>query len=301
MNPLGFAAALISAIAFALNVTFAAVAYDHGTDVHAVNLVRPWFFLMCMAAGLWLSGVRLSLPASSRNLALALGVLMTIEMYALLAAIQYIPVSIAILTFFLYPLLIAAAALVLGRERFSPVRITAMLVTFAGLGLALDAASGSINWLGVGLAFVAAASIATIVYLSERALRSHDSRAILMWMMVSSSAIVLAVNLTFVTPSLPDSQTGWAAFIASTILYALATFLLFKAVALIGPVRTSVVDNSSPVWALIAGVLILDETMTWLQIVGTLLVVTGIVTVNLAEAIERRRGRSQVGANSPVP
>ncbi|MEM7405077.1 MAG: DMT family transporter [Pseudomonadota bacterium] len=289
MNPLGFVAALVSAIAFALNVTFAAVAYDHGADVHAVNLVRPWFFLLCMAGGLWVSGVHLRLPASSRNLALGLGVLMTLEMYALLAAIQYVPVSIAILTFFLYPLLIAGAAFVLGRERFSPIRVLAMLVTFAGLALALDAAADSIDWTGVALAFAAAVAIATIVYVSERELHTHDSRAVLLWMMVSSSAIVVVINATLATPTFPDTQTGWAAFAVSTALYALATFLLFKAVALIGPVRTSVVDNSSPVWALFAGVLILDESMTSPQVAGTVLVVAGIITVNLAETLERRR------------
>ena len=104
---LGSAAALVSAMAFALNVTLVPIAYDSGANVHAVNLVRPIAFLLCMLTAVRLGGVSLHIPGADRNAAMGLGVLMCIELYALLGAIQFIPVALAILTLYLYPLIIA--------------------------------------------------------------------------------------------------------------------------------------------------------------------------------------------------
>ena len=55
---IGGVIALVSAISFALNVPFVALVYEHGGNIHAVNLVRPWFFLVCVAC--WLLVTRTS-------------------------------------------------------------------------------------------------------------------------------------------------------------------------------------------------------------------------------------------------
>ena len=71
------------------------------------------------------------------------------------------------------------------------------------------------------------------------------------------------------------------ALVASAACYVFATFLLFKAVAWIGPLRTGVMDTSAPVWALIFGMVILDQSLSALQITGAALVIAGIAIIQL--------------------
>lgn len=279
---LGSAAALVSAMAFALNVTLVPIAYDSGANVHAVNLVRPIAFLLCMLIAVRLGGVSLHIPGADRNAAMGLGVLMCIELYALLGAIQFIPVALAILTLYLYPLIIACVEHALGRTRIGLIRGSAMLVTFAGLALVINAPLESPDLRGMALALGAAFGLAAMVWCSEHVLKPHDHRVVMCWMVGATTVIVSGVIVVGqVDLTWPTDDGGWWALVASAACYVFATFLLFKAVAWIGPLRTGVMDTSAPVWALIFGMVILDQSLSGLQITGAALVIAGIAIIQL--------------------
>jgi drug/metabolite transporter (DMT)-like permease len=267
---------------FALNVVLASLAYGHGANVHSVNLLRPWLFLICLLVWLGLSRQSMRLPGQVRNSCVILGLLMCIEMYALLAAIAYIPVALTVLTFFTYPLLIAVAAHLRGKARLTRLKVAAMLVTFAGLALTLQASPQALNLLGVGLAFSAACALATVVYISEQSLQAYDNRVVMAWMMLSTTVCVSLICMTGLPLLWPHAVLGWSILMGSTVFYAVATFLLFTAVQLIGPLRTAVIDNSAPVWALLLGAWLLGEQLAPLQLCGAALVLLGIVTVQLS-------------------
>ena len=292
----GIIAALISAMTFALNVTLVPIAYDSGANIHAVNFVRPVAFLFCMLVAVKAAGVSLRLPSSGRNAAMGLGLVMCLELYALLEAIRFIPVALAILTLYLYPLLIACVEHLLGRTRIGLVRGAAMLITFLGLFLVFNAPLESPDWRGMVLALGAAFGLAAMVWCSEHVLKPHDHRVVMCWMVGATSVIVTAVVLIGqIELTWPNNDDGWWALVASAICYILATFLLFKAVAWIGPLRTGVMDTSAPVWALFFGWLLLDQSLTKLQFAGALLVVSGITV------IQWRSGRKAGQANEQSP
>ena len=94
---LGSAAALVSAIAFASNVVLSKLAYDFGTNLHALNLIRAAVFLSCLLVAVWLSGSQVSIKRNELYRCLVLGVLLCAEMYLLLASVLFIPVAMAIL------------------------------------------------------------------------------------------------------------------------------------------------------------------------------------------------------------
>jgi drug/metabolite transporter (DMT)-like permease len=277
---LGAVAALVSAMAFALNVTLVPIAYDSGANVHAVNLVRPLTFLACMLIAVRLGGVSLRLPRMDCLATMGLGVLMCVELYALLGAIQFIPVALAILTLYLYPLIIACVEHALGRTRIGLIRGTAMLVTFGGLAMVINAPVEAPDLRGLGLAFGAALGLAAMVWCSEHVLKPHDHRVVMVWMVGTTSLVVTAIVLVAqVELTWPRDDGGWWALMASAACYVFATFLLFKAVAWIGPLRTGVMDTSAPVWALVFGTVLLDQSLSGLQIAGAILVVAGIIII----------------------
>ncbi len=147
---LGSLVALGSAVAFSLNMVLARLAYDAGGNIHALNLTRALLFLACLAAFLRLAGRPMGLPRRAVVFSLALGILLCAEMYLLLGAILFIPVSLTILILYTYPLMLAGVTWMTGREPASPARFAALLCAFVGLGLALAAPAGALDGRGLG-------------------------------------------------------------------------------------------------------------------------------------------------------
>ncbi|GIS87756.1 MAG: hypothetical protein CM1200mP18_04660 [Gammaproteobacteria bacterium] len=70
---LGSTAALMSAIAFSTNVALSRLAYDFGTNLHALNLIRAVVFLAVLIIAVWLSGSRVSIERKELYRCLVLG------------------------------------------------------------------------------------------------------------------------------------------------------------------------------------------------------------------------------------
>ena len=96
----GSAAALTSAVAFSSNVALSKLAYDFGTNLHALNLIRTAVFLGWLIVAVGLSGCRISIERNDLYRCLILGVLLCSEMYLLLASVLFIPAALAILVFY---------------------------------------------------------------------------------------------------------------------------------------------------------------------------------------------------------
>ena len=278
---LGAAVALLSAMSFASNVPFVALVYESGGNIHGVNLVRPLFFFACVSMWVMLRGRAIGLPARQRNFAFLLGALFCLEFYGAHSAIKYISVGLAILIMYIYPILVALLDSLLKRERPSAKVLTAMLVAFAGLSLALGAPADEIDWRGIAWSLGAAFGMCAIVTISERTTDGFDNAAVMFHTMLFASVVMITVVALGAPVEWPGDTRGFQAMAASTLLYGIATAFLFIAVDMIGPVRFAVIDNTSPIWASLMGYLLLSEALSWQQGAGALLVIGGVVAVQI--------------------
>jgi drug/metabolite transporter (DMT)-like permease len=56
-----------------------------------------------------------------------------------------------------------------------------------------------------------------------------------------------------------------------------ATFLLFRAVDLVGSLQTAIIDNTSPVWAIILGFIVLSQWLSTREVAGALVTVGAVM------------------------
>jgi drug/metabolite transporter (DMT)-like permease len=278
---LGSAAALMSAVAFSSNVVLSKLAYDLGTNLHALNLIRAAVFLGCLLVSVWLSGSQVSIKRNELYHCLALGVLLCAEMYLLLASILFIPVALAILVFYTYPIMIALWTWRTGRHHFSYFGLGVMALVFIGLIITLTGSDRLLVGLdgrnGIALALIAAICLATILLLSERVLERQPAKIMMLYMLLSATAVVGFVSLFIAKLTWPASFWGWLALCGSAVLYVAATLLLFKAVDLVGSLQTAIIDNTSPVWAMILGVVVLGQWLTAQQVIGASVTVAAVM------------------------
>lgn len=273
----GIGVALAAAAGFAFSNTSANVAYHSGSNpmtVAAIRFVPPTVVLV-----VWLriGGISLLLSRRDAIIAALLGAMTAFYTWALLRSFSSIPFALAILIFYLFPLMAAVIVAVLGWEKFAWKNVAAIVVAFAGLMLALDTHGGNLNAGGVALAFFAALGLAFVVAISSRVFRNGDARPVTLYMAATAAVVLLvfcAANNEFAFPQMPS---GWISFVAAGVLYGFAMIAFFIAVSMIGPVRTSLVSYADAVMSAGLGVVVLGQALTLVQLAGIALVILALI------------------------
>ena len=162
-------------VAFALSNASAILAFQAGSNPITLAAVR--FVLPVLILVIWLTAERRSvwLPKRDGWIAVALGAVTAAYSWALLSAIGAIPLALAILIFYLFPLVGSVILGLFGWEKLGLKTIAAIVVAFAGLALALDPRVGQLDVVGMALAFLAALGLGVVVAVSSRVLRAGDS------------------------------------------------------------------------------------------------------------------------------
>ena len=277
----GIALALAASLAFALANTSASLAYHGGSNPLTVAAIR--FVLPTAALVVWLrmSGVPLGLPARHGWISAGLGAVTAIYTWALLSAIGTIPLALAILVFYLFPLVATIILGACGWEKLGWRTIVAVVLAFAGLALALNPRGGNLDIEGVALAFVGALGLGTVIAISSRVFRSGDSRPVTFYMAAVASVLLIvlcAANGEFV---LPQTRLGWVGFAGAAAFYAFGMIAFYIAISMIGPLRASLLSYAEPIVAAGLGVTLLGEALAPTQIAGIALVVTALVGATL--------------------
>jgi drug/metabolite transporter (DMT)-like permease len=284
-NWVGIGLALAAAVAFAFANAAASLAYHGGSNPPTVSAFR--FVLPTAALIVWLraQGVPLALPARDGWVAVALGAVTAAYSWALLSAIGAIPIALAILIFYLFPLVATVILAACGWERFGWRTTAAIVLAFIGLAMALDPVGGGPSIEGVMLALFAAVGLGAVVALSSRLFRAGDSRPVTLYMAGVASVLLIAFCTVQGQVALPQTSLGWSGFLGTTAFYAFAMIAFFIAISMIGPVRTSLLSYAEPVVTAALGVIVLDESLTPVQVAGIALVVAALVGSTLRPLI----------------
>ncbi len=285
---LGLVLVVLSAISYAANSTSSVVAYGGGATPLSMMSFRVTFAVIALFALLRLMRVPLEMPPRDRNISLALGILIAAYSYCLMVAFDRLPVALAVLTFYLYPLFMGITAYVIGQDRLSRALIIGLITAFVGLAVAVDVTGEILDPLGIALSAIAAAIFTAVAFIAAPIVkRQGDSRPMVLYSHATCAVIMIAASLIVWEFPLPTTTRSWIAFVAVPIFYTVASVAFFAAVTRIGTVRTGLVMNFEPIAAMVFGFVILGQVLTPIQVAGAVLVVAA------ATAVKWDRGRSQ--------
>ena len=292
----GMLFALLSAASFALNLVLASISYEFGANVHALNVSRSSCFLALLLV-LVIKRSNIRTITSTRILMPGIiGIFLTLEMYALLLSIQLIPVAISVLVFYVYPIIIAVFGWTIGGQTFKPQQLIYLLIAVLGIGMILTNGLQGAALEGVILAGIAAFGMAAMLLCSEHFLAKTDQYVVMFVSLFTATLIIITISILWFELKWPSTFTGVLAFCGSALFYVLATLFLFKAVGLIGPLRTAIIDNSAPVWAVLFGYVLLGESLTMQQLIGISIVVAAILLLQLTA-----NNQSDSATDNPIP
>jgi probable blue pigment (indigoidine) exporter len=260
--------ALTAALSFSATDILLKVVYASGMDV--LTLVSLRGILVVIFFWAWL---RIAPPVRrhtrrERAIALGLGVLFAMTMFGLLEAIALLPVSIAILAYFIYPLLTGIGASLTGVERLGPRALLTAFVAFMGLALMLGQGFGDLSALGLAFAFGAALCRVVSLLATRAMLAGTDARMTTWYSMVPSAMLFVAASVAVGDWNMPQNLWGWGAFLAVAAASTLSTLLIYMSTNTIGPFRTALAMNLEPLVTLIASMALLGEGLNPIQMLG---------------------------------
>ncbi|MBM3491720.1 MAG: DMT family transporter [Alphaproteobacteria bacterium] len=277
---LGIAFVLAVATSFGFSVNFAKLAILGGSNALSINTMRVGGAAMMLYLLLRSTGVSLAMPPGRRALALAAGLLHAAYGQTFLLSLDYLPVGIAVITFYTYPLLAALATWAIGRERPRTRAALALVMAFVGLALALKVLEGGLSAVGIALAFAAAVGV-TVMLLAMPLLASGvDSRAVTLHFLGSGAGCFLLASLVTGGFAVPETADGRLAFLAAPFCYVFGIVGFYWAAIAIGAIRTALVMNFEPVSAMALGFVILGERLDAGQVLGAAVVVAAIVLIS---------------------
>lgn len=272
----GVGLALLVAAAFAGGSAFAGLAFRHGTDALTVSATRSIAATLVLWALLTVRGAPIALPPAARRRALMLGSLVAFYAWSHYQAVALMPVALAVLVLYLYPLLTGILLWALGRERVTLRGAGALGLAFLGLALALDLRSQEIAGLGALFALGAAVGFTFQLVLSSDLMRNNPPMPVTLHMLGSASVIYVVVCVGLQHFNLPTDAIGWTAFSCSVGCYIVGAIGLYSAIAMLGPFKAALVLNIEPIDSMIFGYLLLGQTLSPVQLLGATFVVVAI-------------------------
>ena len=206
---LGYVLCLAAAASFALHTNFSKLSYNYGVDTITILTWRGYLSILVFAAifamrrqSPWLGkGVRVPMLIAS--------LFFFLQSFTLLGAINFIPVSLAILLFYLFPILVMLGSSLLGDEKLTPIKLAGAIVGFVGLCLALNISGAGLDWRGVALGIGAALCITLNVLSTARAMRSQAPLAVTFNMICIATALLSAIAAAQGGFKFPTVTAGW--------------------------------------------------------------------------------------------
>jgi drug/metabolite transporter (DMT)-like permease len=213
---------------------------------------------------------------------LALGSLLYAPQAALFfTGLTRLPASIAVLLLYVYPVLVAIFDWILNRRLPDRRTVLALIIATVGVALTLYPQPGMVvDPLGALLVLGSATGLAVYIVLSEGATQGVGARVGGLW-------IVLGAGMSFTLAGTATGTLEWQQALAEPLLIlglivvgtVLPVTLFLAGVARVGPTGASLLSTLEPVFTVALGIVILQETLASLQVVGGALVLVAAILV----------------------
>lgn len=292
---IGFFVACCGAILIGTEAVVAQLCYAGGFNIITILTVRYCIAVFIFLAAALVNKVPLIVPREYRKQVLILGLLSVGGIVCLYMSLARLPAALAILFFYAYPSFTAIISRVFFRNKLSKVVIASLLFSACGLVLLYWSSASGIVISGVIFSLLAALDNAIKLNVAEKILPKMN--------LITYNfdiAVIVAVSYIVSIPiiggfSLSVQPSAWIyALFLSIVVTAAATYLLTKAIRMIGAVHVSIVYLLEPPTAAITAYFAFGDVLSGWQLLGGCFVLMAVALPQIAYMHNMKKVRQQV-------
>ncbi|WP_439499243.1 DMT family transporter [Bosea sp. (in: a-proteobacteria)] len=274
----GIALALASAAAFGSNIVAARLAGQAGLNGPLLVFYRVFVMLALVGLAAWLLRASFAVQPGQRRALFAFGLTSALVGSAYLSSVAFLPVTVAVVIFYTFPVLIVLTEPLLTSARFSLDRLAVAFLAFLGVAMVVGPDLHGLDPRGLALA-LAASVLAASQFFAGAACAQTPLVPKLFW----SHLLILPVTAAILFLAggfLPPSALALAPIAAAITIGGYLVGFLFQVMALarVAPGPAALAFCAEPVFAVAIAAFFLGERVGVLQYAGGALVVGAIIT-----------------------
>jgi drug/metabolite transporter (DMT)-like permease len=289
---LGASLVLFSAFCFALKGIFIKLAFRYHIDAISLLTLR-----LGMALPIYLFfAVRLSIRDRSTNKKLTLrqwfwlGTLGITGYYIAsffnFEAFNYISAGLERILLFTYPTFVLFINAIFRKKKVTKLQFLALGLTYSGILLAFLENIGSVQQkdLWTGAFWVMLSGIAYSLFLvgSEQVIPQVGAEKFTIYAMIAATlpTVLHCLALNHLQIWHYPAEVYWIGLTMAILVTVIPTFAITEGIKRVGASNASIIASIGPIFTIFLATSILDEVISWVQILGTLLVLLGVFLIS---------------------
>ncbi len=208
---------------------------------------------------------------------------------------------------FMYPVSVTVIMALVYKQRPSVVTICAIILSLIGVALLClrESSTGVSSLLSVFLVLLSGVCYAVYLVLvsTVRRINQQNSQKLTFYVLIFSGAFFMLSTLQGGgLQIIPSASAGINLLLMATLPTLLSNLALVRSVKNIGSTLTSVLGAMEPLTAIIVGILVFDESLRGLMIVGIILILVSVSLIVLSPLLDKRIAErlQRLARNKPV-
>ena len=286
----GFVITFIGALFFSTKAILVKLAFANThTDAVTILALRMLFALpFYVAIGLFTSNKRSNVYFTRRQWIYILLLGLTgyyVSSLCDFIGLQYVSAGLERLILFIYPTLAVLLNAMIFRQRINNYQKLAMVLTYIGIGIAfwgemkIDSSSPNF-FLGSFFCFLCAITFAIYLVGSGKMIAETGATKFTSYAMIAAAGgIFIHYFVSGRTVHYMDANLLWYGFALAILATVIPTFLMSNGIKKIGSSNAAIISSIGPVSTILQAHFILGERITVAQIMGTVLVIIGVLLI----------------------
>ncbi len=221
---------------------------------------------------------------SNRKLLLLRGLFGTLALYTFFFTLQRMPLGTAVTIQYLSPFFTSLLAVFILKENMRPVQWVWFALSFSGV-LLIKGFNASVSWWLLGLG-IASAILSALAYNMVRTLREKEHPLVVV-LHFQLFGWVAGAGFSLYDFRMPEGME-WALLLLMGLFTQWGQENLTRSLQAEPANKVTILNYTGVLYAMLFGYLLFDETYGWPELLGTLLVISGMTLNILSENSKKR-------------
>ena len=277
MNILGIGFALAAGVFFGIIGPVTKTAYNLGAGVGLAIFLRYIVALLIVAPLIPYQKNLIKTYRDNFTNFLLITIASIMLTTGLLISVTYINVSLTIIIFCTYPIIVLSISIFITKEKIKNLIKFLFITTFFGLFLALSPSSESLKIQGIVFALIASLGASIMIVTNQTMSKKNISPIQINIFINFFNTIFFFIILSiFFKIDIDLSLNAFLILLIPSCSYAIALFLQLLAIPRIGQTNTALFLYLEPITGIFGAVLILNEQLSTIQLLGTVIVLVSL-------------------------
>ncbi len=286
----GVILAIISAICYGMNPLGALFLYEEGLNVNSVIFYRFIFASILLAIFMIIKKDSFYLKFKEIILLALLGLLFGISAISLFNSFLYMDAGLASTVLFIYPIFVAIIMALFFKEKNSIITILSIIFAFIGVVLLYESDGANVSNFGIFLVIVSSLCYAIYIVIINQYLKMSALKVTFYSMLFCTITILIhsffdsSLNIM---PLVNFNMWFYTIFLA-LVPTIISLLFLIKAIQLIGSTSASILGALEPLTAVLIGVYVFNEKITFWLVIGIVFILFGVILIILKNILEKK-------------